>query len=429
MNINKVSVKTRPILFGYLLLSQATVYAVEDGDSRSKFIEMGAGYRYSTNIYKTSANEKNSSTPTADIAVGYEQQQNNNEIALNYYAEYANESANRLKNNSYWTGSAHIKQRLFSDNLQFNLTHTRQRYIVNQSEPNLDSNQDERDFLNVGLQWFIRYSQRSSIILGASHSETWFNGGNTSDSNSNKGQVSWQYLLADQSKLELSYSASKNKFDDFDNSYNEHNADVRLTREYVLGVYSLNAGKTWVDGSQQNYNGAHYGFTINALLRGHLLSLITARELTNSSVQAGEDDELDFSQNQLFWRTRAALVDKYAMFDDKLISNIRLYFDHDNEVATINSGDTKDKNRYGAKGQLTWVMTEKLSSSLLADHNQSDLSEGGKRKFTQFEVSSKYNITDSLYVQFSASHEEQGKTPKYDGYNEEIFATRIAVRY
>lgn len=410
--------------------SQANA-AAADNENRSKFIEVGTSYEYSDNIYKLSNNEKSGNTALIDLELGYKQQQASNNIALNYYTEYAKDIDNDQPDSSYWIGSSSISQQLFTEKLLFNLAHTRQRYLINESKPKLDENQSERDLLDLGLQWSIPYSSRTTFILGLTHTEAWFNNSNSSDSNTNEGKISWQYTLNEKSNVQLSYFGSENRFDDFDNTYTKQKLDARFSSKYRLGNYSINTGQTWVDGSSPNdtYSGMHYGLTIDTLIRRHLFVLSASREQSNSSQQIGESTELDFSENQLFWRTQISLSHQYTMLDDRLVSNIRLYFNNNDVIETINGTDARDTNKYGAYGQLVWSITEKLSSSLSADYYESELSTGSSKIYSQAEIYARYNIIDSLYIQCSAAFEKQRDIQGSPGYEEQHYTTRIAFRY
>lgn len=403
--------------------------ATTDNDNRSKFVEVGTRYEYSDNIYKSSNNEKSGNTAVIDLELGYTRQQASNNIALNYYTEYAREIADGQTDNSYWVGSSSISQQLFTKNILFNLAHTRQRYLIDESKPRLNVNQNERDLLDLGLQWSIPYSSRTTFILGIAHREAWFNNSNSSDSNTNEGKINWQYTVNEKSNVQLSYLGSENKFDDFDNTYTQQKLDARFSSKYRLGNYSINTGKTWIDSSSAQYNGMHYGLTVDALLRRHVFLFNASKELSNSSQQVGESNELNFSQNQLFWRTQISLSHQYTMIDDRLVSNIRLYFNNNNVIATIDGTDARDTNKYGAYGELIWSITEKLSSSLSADYYDSDLSTGDSKKYIQTEIYARYNIIDSLYIQCSAAFEKQRDIQGTPGYEEQLYTTRIAFRY
>ncbi|MGB5445093.1 MAG: hypothetical protein WBM99_06250 [Psychromonas sp.] len=418
------------------LLYQADVGAApldnETLFTRSKYIEVGAEYEYSDNTYKVTNGEQSGTTSLGDIELGYEQLGKSNEIAINYTAEYQKQSESEDGESSSWIGNTTISQDLFSENLVFNLEHTRQRYIIDQNIAGIEDNQSERDLLDLGLQWFIPYTERTTFVLGVAHEEVWFNDTGSTDSNSNTGQVSWQYALNPEVQLQLSYFGTENNFDEDDLDYNEHILDAQITSQYRLGTYSFNMGRTWIQGSDNDYNDLQYGMSIDALLGRHLLALNLSRSFTNSSAQVGESNELDFTENNLFWRTSVSLTHQYTMLDERLVSNMRLYFNNDENAFTIDSDTTEDRDRYGIYGQLLWSLTEKLSSSISADYSEADITTGGKRQYLEAEIYGRYNFTDSLYIQFTVALEKQGNdqdTLSYPPYTELSYATRIAYRY
>lgn len=433
MNIKRLSKQLYFATFSISLLSFSMVEAAETDleheDVKDRFIEIGGKFEYSDNVHKLDTKKRSGTTLIADIEAGYQQQQENSKIKLNYYAQCGDESEDTQANNCYWIGNTYVSQAIFTDNLLFNLNHNRQRYIIDQTQPNLDQNQNERDLLDVGLQWFIAYSTRHTFILGVTHNEAWFDSSGNSDSNSNEGELNWRYSLNEKSEFQLSYIGSDNNFDDFESNYQEHQVDARITHKYRLGSYSFNYGKTWIDGNDSNDNGGHYGVEIDALIRNHQLRFNASRALTNSSQQIGESNELDFSENQLFWRTQVSLDHRYTLIDDRLLTNIRVYFSEDDNIVTINSSNTEDQSRYGTTAEIDWAVTYKTRINLSADYYQTELTSNNKKKYMQTELYGRYNIVESLYIQFSIAYEKQAEMLGSPGYSELSCATRIAYRY
>jgi hypothetical protein len=432
MNINKIFIQSCPSIFFFALLFQthaaASATHAAATDEQSSFVELGAGYTVSDNIYKSADNKKTGTSATADMALGYEQNFTSTDIALNYYTEYTKENATDLQDNNYWTGNALISQQVFSKNLLFNLAHTRRRYLIDPSQASDDNNQDENDFLKAGLQWSIPYSARTTFVLGADHTETWFaSDAARSDSNSNEGLISWQYDLSEKAQVQLSYSASEKKFDDFNERYRQQKLDAKLTRSYLLGTYSLNIGQTWVESLSGKNNGEHYGFTINAQIRKHLFTFNASETLTDSSREFETDQPLAFVENTLFWYTYLSLGHQYIILDDKLVSNLRFDFERSDPLTATDELNVEDN--YGAFGELTWSLTENLSSSLSVSYQRTDLTSSAIREVTEAEVSARYNLTQSLYIQLSAAFEKQDDTFDTPGYEEQLYTSRIAYRY
>jgi len=427
MNMSNNTIRIYITLSSFTILYGGSALASE-ADARNKFIEVSAGYEYSDNIYK-SPNRKKDETTTAGIELGYEQSKANNRITLNYDGEYSETSKADLQSNSYWVGHSAISQDVFSKNLLFNLEHIRQRYLIDQTQTALDSNQDERDLLTAGLQWLMPYSPRATFILGATHTQTWFKEEKINDNSTNEGQVSLQYAFDDISQIRLSYVRSQNKFDDFDYTYDEHSLDVRLTRQYLRGNYAFNAGGNWVDTSSEKYDGYHYGFTIDARLHRQLFIFNASQVLTNTSAQIGTDDELDFSNKQLFYRTNISLQQQYTSLDKRLLSTISLYYNNDDAITSINGSDTGDQDRYGAYAKLTWSFTNKLSANLLLNYYNAELSTSDTKKFAEAKIGSRYDLNSSIYIQFTVSFQKQNSMQNFAGYEEKNYTTRIAFRY
>ncbi|MFT6139483.1 MAG: hypothetical protein ACJAXN_000673 [Psychromonas sp.] len=427
MNIKKTSTQSCSGIFFFALLFQAHA-AVSATDEQSSFVEIGAGYTVSDNIYKSAESKKTGSSATANMAFGYKQKIPTTDIALNYYTEYTQENEKALQNNNYWTGNALISQQVFNKNLLFNLKHTRRRYLIDPSQPDDDNNQNENDFLKAGLNWSIPYSNRTTFILGADHTETWFAGSSaTSDSNRNEGMVSWQYALSEKAQVDVSYSGSEKKFDNFNEIYRQQKLDTKLTRSYLLGTYSLNIGETWIDSRSEKNNGEHYGFTINAQIKKHLFIFNASKTLTDSSREFETAEPIAFVENTLFWYTYFSLKHQYTMLDDNLVSNLRFDFQRSEPLTAIDELDVEDK--YGAFGELTWSLTESLSSSLSASYYRTDLTSSAVKKSTEAEVSAKYNLTPSLYIKLSATFEKQDDMRNTPGYKEQYYTSRIAYRF
>lgn len=432
MIINKLFMKIYITVFTAAFLYQANVKAADTLASHSKFIAIGSEYQHSDNISKTASGEKSGASILANIELGYAQQSENNGITLNYSAEYRDQIKNEVEDSNYWAGKSKITQNLFSKNLRLSLEHNRQRYIIDQKKANLAANQSERDRLDLGLQWFIPYSRRTMFVLGGAHEEIWFQNDGSVNSNSNSGQASWQYALNQKVQLQLGYFGSENNFDNVDNvdnDYQEHNLDAKITSQYRLGTYSLNIGKNWIQGSDSDYHGLNYGLSIDALIRRHLLQLNLSREITNSSQQIGESNELDFTKNSLFRRTSVSLDHQYTVIEQRLVSNVRLYFDNDSDISSTESVTNKDRNRYGVYTQLSWSITEKLISSISVDYYDRDISGGEQSKYREAEIYGRYNINNSLYIQLTAAFEKQIFAQSNSGYEEQRYSTKIAFRY
>ncbi|ABM02285.1 hypothetical protein Ping_0425 [Psychromonas ingrahamii 37] len=465
MKINKISTQSCPSIFFFALLFQ-THAAASTTDKQSSFVELGAGYIVSDNIYKSTDNKQTARSATADMALGYKKKFTTTDIALTYDAEYTKENKEELQENNYWTGNALISQQVFSKNLLLNLAHKRRRYLIDPSQANDENNQNENDFLKAGLQWSLPYSDRTTFIVGADHTETWFAGdGAKSDSNSNEALISWQYALSEKSQVQVSYSGSKKKFDDLNEEYRQQKLDTKLTRSYLLGTYSLNIGKTWVDSLSAKNNGEQYGFTINAQMRKHLFTFNASKTLTDSSREFETDQPIAFVENSFFWYTSLSLEHQYIILNDKLVSNLRFDFERSDQLTAIDEIDIKDKygafggltwslteylrsdlsvsyrrtdltssaikkvTEAGALGKLTWSLTENLSSSLLVSYLRTDLTSSAIKKVTEAEVSAKYNVTHSLYIQLSAAFEKQENIQKTSGYEEQHYTSRIAYKY
>jgi len=428
MNMSSNTIRICITISSFSILYGSNALASES-DVRDSFVEVGAEYEYSDNIYKLPNRKKDGTTTTAGVELSYKQSKANNRITLNYNAEYSETSNADLQSNSYWIGHTAVSQDVFSKHLLFNLEHTRQRYLIDQTKTALDSNKDERDLLTAGLQWRIPYSHRITFTLGTTHTQTWFKEEKINDNSTNEGQVSLQYALDDISEIQLSYVRSQNKFDDFDYTYDEHKLDVRLTRQYLRGNYAFNAGGNWVDTSSEKYDGYHYGFTIDARLHRYLFIFSASQVLTNTSAQVGTDDELDFSNNKLFYRTNISLQQQYTSLNKRLLSTVRLYYDNDDAIASINGSDIRDQDRYGAYGELTWSFTNKLSANLSLNYYSAELSSNDTKQFTEAKIGSRYSLNSSIYIQFTASFEKQNSMQNSAGYKEKHYATRIAFRY
>ena len=427
MHINNIPAQSCPSIFFFFLFFQ-THAAASTADEQSSFVELGAGYTLSDNIYKSAENKKTGRSATADMALGYKQKFTTTDIALNYYTEYTKENATDLQDNNYWTGNALISQQVFSKNLLFNLAHTRRRYLIDPSQADDDDNQNENDFLKAGLQWSIPYSDRTTFIVGADHNKTWFAGGAaTGNRNSNEILISWQYALSEKTQIQVSYSGSEKKFDDFNERYKQQKLQTKLTRSYLLGTYSLNIGQTWVDSLSEQNNGEHYGFTINAQIRKHLFTFNASKTLTDSSREFETDQPIAFVENKLFWYTSLSFEHQFIISEDKLVSNLRFNFERSDQLTAIDELNIKDK--YGAFCELTWSLTESLSASLSASYYRTDLTSSAIKKVTEAEISAKYNLTQSLYIKFSGTFEKQDDIQSNPGYKEQHYTSRIAYRY
>ena len=406
--------------------------AVAEESSRNTFIDVGLGTTFSNNVYKTLDNQINGTSTTADVEFDYNRQKATNTINFNYQAEYSIESEEELQDGIDWSGQAKVSQQVYSKNLIFDLEHIHQGYLLDQSQPDISTNNNDKDLLTLGMYWVIPYSQQSSFILSAAHTETWFTGSNSaSDSSSNEAGLDWDYKINNKAQIEINSSATSSKFDDFDSTYYEYSLGSTYTQLYRLGSYSLAAGQTWTDGLNEVYSGWYYTLNIDAEFSRHLLSFISSRELTNSSSNFGDDESITFNQNVLYWYTYASLEHQYKMKNDKVTHSIRFYFERNDELISVeDTSDFKDViDKYGVSGQLTWKITEQLSSSLSASYYQSDLANDSLKKFADTELSAQYNFNSSFYIQLIAAYEIQNSIDEQSGYNEQSYTARIAYRF
>lgn len=428
MSMSKNTIRLYITFFSLIVLYESSANAAETY-IRDGFIEAGYEQEYSDNINKSSDVKRSGTTSIVDIELGYEQYKASSEVAFNYYAEYSDTRNSDVQSDSYWIGHSTISQDIFSKNIVFNLEHTRQRYILDQSQADLDSNKDSRDLLTGGLQWVIPYSPRTSFILNATHSQTWFKEEKANNSSNNAGQISWQYALDKTSQLQVSIAGSKNKFDGFDYAYNEYNLDTSLTSQYLLGNYSLNIGTTWADNGNEKTDVQHYGLTVDAQINNVLFIFNASKILTNTSDQIRVNDDSDFSKNEIFLLHHISLQQQSAIIDQRLLSSMMLYYEHDDAIASIDNTGVDDKDRYGANGELTWSLTKKLKANLSLNYYNSKLSNGDTKQFSEAKLGSRYNFNTSIYIQFTVSFLKQHYRQNTSGYEEKNYSTRIAYRY
>ena len=400
--------------------------------TRDSFIEVGLGETFSNNPYKTYSNTVNGFSTTADIEFDYIRQDNTNTIDLNYTAEYSKESEEELQDGIEWKGQAAISQQIFTRNLIFNLQHQHLGYLIDRSLANTSTNNNDKDLLQAGLRWVIPYSLQASFILSATHTETWYEGsGGPSDESSNEAQIDWQYILNNKAQFQLNSSASGSKFDDYDTTYNEYSIGATYTQQYLLGSYSLSLGETWTDGLNESYSGYYYSLFADALYKRHLFTLNASRELTNSSSNFENEETITFNSNSLYWYSYVSLDHQYDLYKNKLFSTVRLYFERNDELTSIEDTTNFQSviDKYGVSGQLTWKITDELSSTLTASYYESDLSDYSLKRFFDSELSAKYRFSNAFYVQLIAAFEKQGSTDQNAGYQEQSYTARLAYRY
>ena len=392
--------------------------------------ELGVAYEYSDNIYKSSTDKIDATTPSADIALGYNKTLPSTNIALNYSGEYSDSSEDELQDSSYWIGRSTLSQQIFSKNILVNLSHTRQRYIINQDEVALESNTDEQDILAGQLQWSIPYSSRSTFVFGATQTQTTYQDSSSNDYKTNTGSIKWQHTLSEISQFELSYSNSENQFDNVDYTYTEQNLDAQLTRQYRLGSYSFNVGRVWIeiDDEDEIYStpNNNYGFTIDAQIRQHLVSFNAAYALTNTANQIGTDNDLDFSDYQIYKQTNISLQYQYNTSNLRSLNTLRFYFIRDDE---INSTDPDDQDQYGVYGETTYSITKKMSYGISLDCYELQPTNSDNRQFIEAKIGFDYNLTPSLYLQFTAALEKQRSDQSSINYEEQVYSTRLAYTY
>jgi len=429
--MKKLSVQISNCLLPLAIFYHPTLTAAEQktnqSAAQSNFIQLGAEYEYSDNIYKASINPESSKHTRADIELSYAKEHDTNNIALNYKAEYTNESNNQLDDSRFWSGKGIFSQEIFTKNLLFGLVHERERFTVDENKASVSSNETDRNILTVDQQWFIPYSDRSNFILSVEYSQAKFHEFSSKDNTSNTGAASWQHRLNRQLQIQLSYSNSNVEFKTDSNSYRKHQLNAQLSGKYSLGNYSLTFGESRADYQNEQYNGANYMLEVDALIKRHLLTLSAARNLSDSSRRQGNSNELDFFHNQLVWTTQVNLSHQYTMLDGRLTSSSSVYFNKDQAI--INISETQDSDSQGISTQLDWPITTNWNAGLFLHYKQSDLYSGDKKKQTEAIISSRVNIADSLYLVFRIGWDQQEFNLNNSTSTEQTYATRIVFRY
>jgi len=424
-NINRISI----CFFIINSVLASNVFAKDDDESENRFIdfiEIGTSYEYSDNIYKASDDEITGNTKSADISVGYKKVLPTTNISLKYNAEYSDTSEDDLDDSNYWIGISALSQQVFSKNLIFNFNHVRQRYILNQNEAALESNTDEKDSLSGGLQWSIPYSAKSSFVLGLTRSQVWYDDNDSNDYGSNIGKASWQYALDERSQLQLIYTGSQKDFNNVDYTYTEHNIDAVLVREYKLGNYSFDIGQSWIETDSSDYTSTNYGFNIDATIRQHYLAFNASYELTNTADQIGTDNDIDSTDYEIYEQTNLSVQYQYSSSNKRLTNSLRLYYINDQN---IDDSDSLDKDQYGIYGGVNWALTNKWSWNVAFNYYELHYESSGTKKYTDTEISTRYNFTSSLYLQLSAASENLQYVDSSNDYQEQVYTTRIAYTY
>ncbi|WP_028862297.1 hypothetical protein [Psychromonas aquimarina] len=414
-----------------VLFYQPLLTAAEQESShlpaQKNFIQFGAEYSYSDNIYKTAENTQSSGRSRADVEVSYAQKNETNDIALNYRAEYTDESNNLLEDSKFWAGNGLFSQQIFTKNLLLGLSHDRERFVVDENIASLSSNETERDIFTIEPQLFIPYSDRSKFILSAAHSQARFHDFSSKNNESNTGQVSWQHQLNRELQLQFSYSNGEVEFDTDTNSYKKQQFNTQVSGSHRMGRYSLTVGKSLVDYQNAEYDGLNYSLTTDALVKQHLFILKAMKDLTDSSLREGNSNELDFFQNQLVWTTQISLSHQYTMLDDRLTNKSSIYFNKDQSISSIH--ETRDSNSQGINTRFDWPINEQWSAGLFVHYKLSDLYSGEKKKQIEASISSRYNFTDALYIQFRIDWEDQKFDRSEADNTEQNYATRIVFIY
>ena len=331
-----------------------------------------------------------------------------------------------MEDSNYWVGTSALSQQVFSKNVIFSLNHVRQRYILNQNEADLESNTDEKDALNAGLQWSIPYSATSSFLVGLTRAQVWYDDNESNDYGSNIGKISWQHAFSEISQLQFIYTGSQKDFDNIDYTYTEHNLDAVFTRQYKLGSYAFNIGQSWIDNDDTSYTSTNYGFTIDAQIRQHLFTFNTTYELTNTADQIGTDNDVDSTDYEIYEQTDVSLQYQFNSINKRLSNTLRLYYINDQN---IDDSDSLDKDQYGLNGGVNWALTNKWSWNVAFNYYELHYESGGNKKYTDTEIGTQYNFTSSLYIQFSAESKNLQYVQSSSDYQEQVYTTRIAFTY
>ncbi|AGH80204.1 hypothetical protein PCNPT3_01310 [Psychromonas sp. CNPT3] len=413
------------VLMGALPLSSQA--SASDRAPQDNFIRFALDYEHSNNIYKSNHNAEKNQRLKGEVELNYKRKRQSNKLSLSYLAQYKDESHSRLENSNFWQGKGAFTQNIFNKNFVFAISHQRQRFIIDQQQSDLDNNKTERDLFVIEQYWHIPYSNRNRVSLHVQHSNARFKDYKAKDSAQNSADVSWLHKLNKKSQLQFTYRYSENEFNEPSQRYYEQNFAAQYSGIYQFGEYLFGIGKSYVKKEQIKMEGLNYHFRINARIKAHLFSIEAQRALSNSSFRGDNNYELDFQENQLLWSTESAFLYEYAMLNERLLSNNRLYQNIDETMAEYNQKQsTKEK---GIESQLSWQLNKQWRLLVSADYSHATLYNSMHKKRFESLIAGRFNLSSALYIELSASYENEKTKENNKNYNETHYNTRIAYTY
>ncbi len=403
----------------------------------ANFVELGAMYEYSDNIFKVTNSEKTSGNERAIFAaLGYHAERPHNQITLNYRGSVSDYSEEGLKDESYWQGRANITQQIYGENLVIDLSHLRHRYLVDQNLVELPNNQGNRDVLAATPIWRIPYADRAVIEMGYSYKRADFSESDLQNSDRNQGYLQWSYAIDDHTAINLYGQYEKAKFTHFDISYTQVNSHAKLTGLILGGAYLVSAGSSKIDfeSTDDSESGVNYEVGYLYTNRKNQLEFNAKRILTDSSVgleiYQPEFGESNYSLTQLLWIDSATLAYRFEIPETTLYNRVILFWSkHEPIASALQSRPLETINQSGISDQLTWRLSERFSSTLQLLYRDSDLYGGSNKKQWLARLSGKYKFNEHLNMTLSASYRDHENNQLHFNYRETRVAARIAYRF
>jgi len=397
-------------------------------------ISMSSQYEYSNNIHQQRDTPISGYNQQTQLALGYKLSLQRTDINLGYQAYDYRYNDDSLDNEQYWIGQGSVNQRLFNNQVTATIGHTRQRYLLDENEADIPSNQAIRDVSTLSGLWTIPYSARAGFELNNTTTIANYPEAEEQDSNRNIAALTWFNHLNNKSQLRLASSYSNVEFPFYNQGYEKIESDIQLIGKLRKGRYELTLGHSYLTQDTNVTKGFTYQLSYNYKFNHQSITLFAQQQLTDSSIIAKstthENSQSLSNTAQVLWHDSIKLEHQYEFNNSGFNNSVSIYFNNESSAISVAEQDTNSHSQeFGITNQLTLPIGKKISTSLTASYQDSALQNGSNKQQWQSTVSSSYQLSTHMTLSFAAEYTNVSNHQQQNQYDEWRYSSKITLTY
>lgn len=397
-------------------------------------ISVSSLFEYSNNIYQQSESPISGYNQQTQLNLGYQLSLAKTAIDLNYQVYDYRYKDEDLNNEQYWIGQGSVNQRLFNDQVSATVHHLRQRYLVDENEADVASNQAIRDVSTLTGLWTIPYSARAGIELRNTTTIANYPDAKEQETNRNTAALTWFNHLNNKSQLRLASSYSHVTFPFYSSSYEQVESDIQLIGQLYKGSYDLTLGHSYLTQNSDETQGFTYQLSYNYKFNRQSITLFAQQELTDSSIitkSTALDNSPSLSNTaHVLWHDRIQLEHQYEINNRGLNNNISVYFN--NESSAISGANQETDNHsqeFGVSNQFILPIGKKISTSLSVSYRNTGLQSGSTKQQWQSVIKGDYQLSKHMTFSLAAEYTNVSNHQQQDQYDEWRYNSKITLTY